>query len=291
MRYEGNQARARQLWKRDTTLSWIRKFIYSDRRTIALLLDVSKSVAADLIAEFRREGLLARTIGHNVACPVFRLTPAGARAIENYRGEYDHGLRAITGADDAGVYLAGHNLMAQRVTAKLWAKSGYRGVILSPRQIRLHGLEIGTASEAKHAWKVPDALLIRPATETERDALETIEIRTAFEIQQSDEAAETRAHKLWQYHAALTAQQIHNFLYCSSLPLINAYREQWMNNLEERTYEADRHRWRQPVNPQRIAPGSPILKRGDFEQVKHDPYAIGLYPDPDLLDTCDEDDE
>jgi hypothetical protein len=285
MRFQGKLARPRQLDKFQRAMTWIRKFVYTDRATIEILLDVSPSVACNFLAQLRDEKKIVRTVGHNIISPVYRLSPAGAKSIDRFRDEYDLGLKAATSADESGTSLAGHNLMVQRLAATMWRANDYVGHVLSPRQIRLHGMQIGTSSEEKAAWKWPDAMYVRPTTEVEKDMFASIEFRSALEVQQSPEVFDARAHKLWQYLIALESGQIQDFLYCSSYrPIISSFLEQWRTDLTERVYDGPRHRWKKPENPRVIDPNSPILERGRFMLLDHDPFAVGLYPAPHLVE-------
>lgn len=281
MKYSGSEAGPRHEDKVNKVLSWVLRHSVIDVQTVQLLLNVSYSTACDTIQNMAQGGLLAPMIGHGVSCPLFRLTPAGARLADRTRGEFDEGLKALTNPSEIGVHYASHNQVVARYAARWLADRGYDGDVLSPRQIRLHNFQIGDSTEHKAARKVPDALLLQPVSEDLRDCYELPYLKIAVEVQQTDEGHETRAYKLWQYFRALRAGQINYFEYVSSREhIVNAYHNQWLTELEERTYWVDRHRWTRPSNPEKVDRDDPLLDYGTFEVLPHDPFAKGLYPSP-----------
>lgn len=279
MKFHGCAAGPRHFDKIYKILNWLLRHSIIDRQTVELLLKVSYSVACATLQQMEKDKLLARIVGHGVSCRLFRLTPAGARLAERTRGDFDQGLRALTNPTDIGVHFAAHNLVVARVAAMWLAGRDYVGEVLSPRQIRLHDLEIGANSENKAAWKVPDALLLQPVPEFERDAYAFDHFKTAIEVQQSDESHETRAYKLWQYWLAVSTGQIYDFEYVSTYAhIVKAYEEQWHHALEERIFVADKHRWIRPRNPKRIGDGEELLERATFRVLPHEPFGNGLFP-------------
>lgn len=292
MRFTGNQARPRQLDKQIQILRWILRFGYIDKTTTMHLLSLAASAAADTLKDMVELGLIARLLGHGTSCWLYRLTPAGGRAVNPYREEYDEGLKALTNPTELGVHYSCHNLVAQRYAAEWIAKKNYRGHVLSPRQIRAHGLEIGVRSENKGAWKVPDMLLIEPVPAHLQEVYDCTDFRTAVEVQQSSEAESTRAYKLWQYWTALQSVQITSFVYCSTYDFLRrAYEQQWRGGLEERVYDVERHKWGRPTNPRVIAADNELLDHGQFLLLPHDPYATALYPSPSSLRSDEAEDE
>ncbi|WP_295684525.1 hypothetical protein [uncultured Nevskia sp.] len=281
MKHDGSAAGPRHHDKVNKILNWTLRHSLIDRQTVQLLLKVSYSVACAILLAMVRENLLARILGHGVQSKLFRLTPSGARSADRTRGDFDQGLRALTNPDEIGVHYAAHNQVVARVAAAWLAGRDYDGEVLSPRQIRLHGLAIGASSEHKAAWKVPDAMLLQPVPEDERDVYSFGHFKTAIEVQQIDESHETRAYKLWQYWQAVSEGQIYDFEYVSSYAhIVNAFRDQWHHKLEERIYWVDKHRWTRPSNPRTIEPDEELLERASFRVLAHDPFAAGLYPSP-----------
>lgn len=278
MRFAGREARPRQLAKHIRVLLWVLRHSYIDRITTMHLLHLNESAALQTLKDLRDRGLLALHHEHNVGCPIHRLTPAGAAAVDPYRGMYDQDLKAVTNPSDFPVHLAPHNLLAQRVAAKWLRQRDYDAHVLSPRQIVNLGLQIGVSSENKSAWKIPDMLLITPIPESEQEAYDLEDRRMALEVQQSTEAPAARAHKLWQYWRALEKAQIQSFAYLSTHPrILKSYEDQWNQELEERKYVAEWHKWITPTNPRRIAPGTDLLLKAQFVLLPHDPFAVGLY--------------
>ena len=281
MKFDGNAAGPRHQEKINKILNWVLRQSLIDVQTVELLLKVGHSTAYATIQHMVKAELLAQTVGHGVSCPLFRLTPGGARLADRTRGEFDQGLKALTNPSEIGVHFAPHNQVVARVAARQLADRDYNGEVLSPRQIRLHKLEIGFSTEHKAAWKVPDAMLLLPVPESEHECYSFPFFKVAIEVQQSDESRETRAYKLWQYYQALRVGDISDFEYVSSYAhIVDAYKDQWHHGLEERIYWTERHRWTRPRNPATVDRGDELLKQATFRVLPHDPFTKGLYPSP-----------
>jgi len=284
MRFSGNQARPRQLEKHIRILLHILRFGYVDKISTMRLLDLAESATAATLKAMCELGLIARLIGHGTSCWLYRLTPAGGRCVNGYRDAYDEGIKALTSPTDIGVHYSAHNLVAQRYSAKWSLITHGRGQVLAPRQIRAHGLEVAGFAGDRAGWKVPDVMLIRPTTVEEREQFGKDEYRIAVEVQQSSEAPSTRAYKLWQYYGALELNQIDEFHYCSTFDRLRlAYQRHWLEDLEERQYNIEKHKWVRPEDPRTVESDDALLDRGKFILLRHDPFAVGLYPSPASL--------
>ncbi|MGB0955978.1 MAG: hypothetical protein ACPGZP_08240, partial [Panacagrimonas sp.] len=252
---------------------------YFDVTTAALLLDISYETAWETCQGMVSDNLLHRVNGHLVAGKLYMLTAKGAALARVHLGQFDAELRPRIALDRAGTHYAAHNLLAQRYSA-LWQQSAGEGAyVLSPNQIRTYGLALGYHSEKKAAWKIPDAILIRPYTAEEIEDHFVDAEQIALEVQQSREARETRGYKLWQLKTAIEEGQVTHFRYVSTnSKILASYESHWKDGLFPYKFDKEKHRWRKVKKAKPVKLLAGFADYGQFELVDQS-LAKGLFPE------------